>query len=59
MNFAKFLRKPVLTTPFENYVYSDSIAQSLKQFTHISPTNFAIIFSSENIKRGNDNFFKM
>ena len=40
------------TVSFENLIHSDSIVQHnlLKQFHHISPTNFAILFSSENIK---------
>ena len=31
----------------------------LKEFTHIWPNNFAILFSSKRIKRENDNFSKM
>ena len=31
----------------------------LKQFPHTQPTNIAILFSTENIKRENANFWKM
>ena len=59
VNLENFLR----TTVFQNYIHLDSVAQKLTQsfktiYSH-SPANFAISFSSEKIKRENDNFKKM
>ena len=46
---------------FENHVHSDIVQywyNLLKQFLRISPTKFAILFSSEYIKRENSNLKK-
>ena len=48
VNFAKFLKTPLVAA-------SKKLTQSVGT---ISPTNFAILFSLENIKRERDNFLK-
>ena len=44
---------------FEKVLNSEKVDwhNVLEQFLHISMANFAILFSSENFKKENDNFF--